>query len=217
MAAFIVDPPEFGAETPAFRKSRETIELLARRRSTAADYLTTPGPTPEELNAILTIAARAPDHRRVTPFRFIVIEGEDGAKAGEILRAAYVAANQDATPERIEAEARRFLRAPVVIAVVSRVAKHHRTPEWEQVLTAGAVCQNMLVAASAYGFAAQWLTEWYAFDDSVAAGFGLVNDDETDERFAGFVYLGSASAPPKERARPDMAAISARFGDVTPS
>ncbi len=217
MSAFIPADPDFGEELPAFRKSEEAIELLARRRSTAADYLADPGPSPDELDAILKIAARAPDHRRVTPFRFIVIEGDDRARAGDALRGAYAVSNPEATPERIEAEARRFARAPAVVAVVSRVAKHHRTPEWEQVLTVGAVCQNMLVAASAYGYAAQWLTEWYAFDPQVAAAFGLLETEDIQERFAGFVYLGSASADPKERARPDMSAITARFADVTPS
>lgn len=206
MTAFT--PPDFGQPLPPAHPSEETIRLLRLRRSTAADLLTGPGPDAEELRSILAIAARVPDHRRVSPFRFIVFEGEARAKAGAVLAEAFAAAEPEAGEARIEAERARFSRAPVVVAVVSAVDRAHRTPEWEQVLTAGAVCQLMLVAASAHGFAAQWLTEWYAYDARVTDAFGLSGD----ERIAGFVYIGTAREDPLERQRPDPAALTTRFG-----
>lgn len=169
-----------------------------------------PGPDAEALRTILEIAARVPDHRRVHPFRFIVFEGQGRARAGEILARAFKANEPEAKPDRIECERVRFLRAPVVIAVVSAVDKTHRTPEWEQVMTAGAVCQNMLIAASAHGFAAQWLTEWYAYDHSVLEAFGL----KSGERVAGFIYIGTAKEPPLERQRPDIEALVTGFGGL---
>lgn len=200
--------PELGESLPSAHPSTDTLALLRRRRSTPADHLGEPGPDAETLADIITIAARVPDHRRVTPFRFIIFEGEARAQFGEILRAAFVANEPGAEDKRIACEQNRFLRAPTIVAVISAVDENHRTPRWEQELTAGAVCQNLLLAASAHGFAAQWLTEWYAFDRTVASGLGL----EPTERVAGFIYLGAASEEPKERGRPDIAAITTRFG-----
>ena len=200
-------PPEFGAPLPAAHPSEETIELLRYRRSTAAELMMEPGPNPEELQSILQIAARISDHRRVYPFRFIVFEGEGRAKAGAIIARAFAAAEPEAAADRVEAERKRFLRAPAVIAVVSAVDRAHKTPEWEQIMTVAAVCQNMLIAASAHGFAALWITEWYAYDRAVLEGFGL----RPDERIAGFIYLGRAREAPRERQRPDLAALVSRF------
>lgn len=193
-----ISSPEFGQDLAPFAKSEETLALLRLRRSTAADCLTGPGPEGEALQAILAAGARVPDHRRVTPFRFVVFEGEARARAGEVLAAAFAKNDLEAEQARIEKERTRFMRAPVIVAVVSKVDKTHRTPEWEQILTAGAVCQNMLIAASASGFAAQWLTEWYAYDEFVLEQFGL----SAEERIAGFIYIGAAKENPKERARP---------------
>ncbi|WP_375203285.1 nitroreductase family protein [Hyphococcus sp.] len=183
--------------------------MLRMRRSTPADLLTGPGPDAAQLQDILTIAARVPDHRRVVPFRFIVFEGDARARFGAVLKEAYLANEPEAGEARATCEANRFLRAPVVVAVISKTNPDHRTPEWEQVLTSGAVCQNMLLAASAYGFAAQWLTEWYAYDDKALASLGL----EPGEKVAGYVYIGTAKEGPKERGRPDMPAIISHWGE----
>ncbi len=199
--------PKLGDPLPASRASAEAVELLRLRRSTPADFLTNPGPDEQTLASILTIAARAPDHRRVTPFRFVIFEGDARRRFGDVLREAFIAREPDADKKRVACEQRRFLRAPVVVAVVSKVDRNHRTPEWEQVLTAGAVCQNMLIAASASGFAAQWITEWYAYDVRVLVALGL----EESERIAGYIYMGSAKEAPKERARPMMDQIVTRF------
>ena len=101
-------------------------------------------------------------------------------------------------------ERTRFLRAPVVVAVVSSPVPHPAAPEWEQVLSAGAVCLNLLHASAAMGFGAQWITEWYGYDEGVKAAFGLTGP----ERFAGFVYIGTPTEQPADRERPDMAAIT---------
>ncbi len=199
--------PQLGDPLPASRASAETLALMRLRRSTPADCLNDPGPDEPTLASILTIAARAPDHRRVTPFRFVVFEGDARIRFGGVLREAFIAREPDADEKKIACEQRRFLRAPVVVAVISKVDRNHRTPEWEQILTAGAACQNMLIAASAEGFAAQWITEWYAYDARVLAALGL----DRNERVAGYIYIGSAKADPKERARPVMAQIVTRF------
>ena len=190
--------PQFGDILEPAHKSADTIALLQTRRSTAADLLTGPGPDSETLQVILEIAARVPDHRCVAPFRFIRFEGPAREKAGAVLVEAYAAQEPDADAARLEKERKRFERAPVVIGVVSNVDQTHRTPEWEQLMTAGAVCQNMLIAANAHGFAAQWLTEWYAYDASVSAAFGV----SESERVAGYIYIGTAKDRPKERRRP---------------
>ena len=195
---------QLGDELDPYQKSDETLELLRRRRSTPADLMTGPGPDAEQLALLLQVAARVPDHRRVVPYRFIIFEGEARARFGVKLRERFVANEPNADERRIAAEQNRFMRAPVVVAVISNVDKSHRTPEWEQVLSVGAVCQNLLIAASAAGFAAQWLTEWYAFDDEIASEMDLSGD----EKIAGFVYIGAAKENPKERARPDMATIT---------
>ncbi len=195
--------PEIGDEMEPHQASPEARRLLALRRSTPIDLLTEPGPSVGQLQAMLQVAARVPDHRRVVPFRFIVIAGDGRDRGGAILVEALRKADPDADETRLAAEASRFRRAPTVIAVVSSVDASHKTPEWEQVLTAGAVCQNLVLAASAHGFAASWVTEWAAYDLNVMSGLGLLSH----ERIAGFIYIGSARGNPKERPRPDMARI----------
>ena len=195
--------PELGEDLAASWPSEATLTMLRRRRSCPADFMGGPGPDKDTLADILTIAARVPDHRRVTPFRFIVFEGEARARFGAVLKAAFLQNEPGAEAAKAAFEETRFMRAPVVVAVISKTDPGHRTPEWEQVLCAGAVCHNMLLAASAHGFAAQWLTEWCAYDKTVLAAMGLAEG----EKVAGFVYIGTATENPKERGRPDMAAI----------
>ena len=199
--------PSFGASLPAARPSDDAIALLWERRSTPADFLTDPGPDGETLNGILTIAARVPDHRRVTPFRFVVFEGEARATFGDTLARTFAKDNPDASAERVECERNRFLRAPIVAAVIASPNPNHKTPLWEQTLTVGAVCQNMLLASSAFGFAAQWLTEWYAFHEDIDRALELTKD----ESVAGFIYVGTAKEDPKERARPVLDQIVKYF------
>lgn len=183
------------------------LDMLLTRRSVIANNLGEPGPDAGQLGQILTAGARAPDHKKLCPWRFILFEGEARAAFGRVLADACKRAEPDAGETRLETEAARFLRAPVVIAVISHIVDKPGVPEWEQILSAGAVCQNLLHAAAASGFSAQWITEWYAFDDAVCSALGL----EANERVAGFVYIGTAREAPKERDRPDLETIVSRW------
>jgi nitroreductase len=185
----------------------QPLDLLLARRSVLAANMQPPGPSAEDLRAILTAGARVPDHARLVPWRFVLFEGEARSRFGEVLKRAVARREPDAGAGRLETERARFERAPLVIAVISAVRADVRIPEWEQVLSAGAVCMNLLHGAHALGYAGQWLTEWYAYDDEVAAALGLGDG----ERVAGFVYIGSAAEAPAERARPDLDEIVSRW------
>src|ERR1700761_563466 len=156
--------------------------------------MTGPGPSPAELETILTIASRVPDHGKLTPWRFIVFEGDARTKAGDLIAAAFKAKYPDATAEQVAGEKGRLTRAPLVIAVVSRAAPHVKIPEWEQVLSAGAATMNLVTAAHALGFAANWITEWYAYDRGALDALGLA----ANEKIAGFVHIGRMKEKPED-------------------
>lgn len=183
--------------------SPEILDFLLTRRSVTAGKMKEPGPSEDELRTILQAGIRVPDHGKLGPWRFIVIRGEARAQLGDALADAYAKANPEANADAIEHERNRFTRAPMVVAVTSQLRETERIPEWEQVLSCGAVCQNMLHAAHASGFVAQWLTEWYAYDDDVKAALNV----EPGHRIAGFVYIGSAAEPPKDRVRPELSDV----------
>ena len=185
----------------------DTLTVLKSRRSVAPHKLTGPGPTPEQLETLLTIASRVPDHGRLVPWRFIVIEGEAGRRVGETIGAAFKADNPAASAETVEFERNRLSRAPLVIGVVSRAQPHVKIPDWEQILSAGAAAMTLVVAANAMGFATSWITEWYAFDRRVLDALGLA----PEERIAGFVHIGRPTEPPVERPRPVLADIVTRL------
>ena len=175
------------------------LKILSRRRSVKATDLVEPGPDEETLRAMLEIAIRVPDHGKLGPWRFLVLRGPARAEAGRALSARWAALHPEEPAERAELEGLRFLRAPVVVVVVSSPNRRAvKIPMWEQELSAGAACQNLLNAALFSGFGAQWLTEWYAYDRDVARTLGLAEH----ERVAGFVYIGSQNDPPEERKRP---------------
>lgn len=181
-----------------------TLALLKARRSLKPDLMTEPGPTPAELDELLTIAARVPDHKKLVPWRFIVFSGEARARFGEqIAKACEAEDTMPPSPIRLDTERKRFLRAPLVVAVVSRVQAKAGAPEWEQILSAGASAMNLCIAANAMGYATCWLTEWIAYSPRVREALGL----DASERVAGFVYIGTASARPEERPRPALADV----------
>jgi len=193
--------PEFpnqGERLAPHHKNAETLQLLTQRRSTAAVAMSEPGPSPEEIDTLLGIAQRVPDHGKMTPWRFILFQGEERANFGQILAKIWAAEN-DTDDARIDLELNRFTRAPLVIAVISNVLEKHSIPEWEQIMSAGASCQNLLIGAQAMGYASQWLTEWYAYHPFVKDALGL----RSGERVAGFIYIGSTDDQPVERVRPD--------------
>ena len=199
--------PEFGEILPAASGSTELLEILRQRRSTTVKTMVGPGPSKSEISDMLEIAARVPDHRCVAPFRFIIYQGEARERFGDILATVFSANEPAAGKREVAMERGRFTRAPLVIGVVSSVNPEHKTPVWEQQLTAGVACYNLLLAASGHGYAAQWITEWYSFDKRVGEELGLTEN----ERIAGFIYVGTARDDPRERARPDVAAITSSF------
>ncbi|WP_237479532.1 nitroreductase family protein [Lichenibacterium dinghuense] len=184
-----------------------TIALLRRRRSVPPMTMTGPGPTADEMDTILSLAARVPDHGKLAPWRFIVFEGEGRARAGEAIAGVFAADNPDAPAKRIELEKGRLGHAPTVVAVVSRAAPHVKIPEWEQLMSAGAASMNLIVAANALGFATAWLTEWYSYDARVAAALGL----QPHEKLAGFVHIGRPTVAVEDRVRPVLADVVSRF------
>jgi len=179
------------------------LDHLETRRSVKADELCAPGPDTAQLASILRIAARVPDHKKLVPWRFIVFEGDARAAIGERLAHILAEKEPDASDTRLEIERNRFLRAPVVVAVVSHTIYHPAAPEWEQILSAGAACMNLVHAVHAMGFAAHWLTEWYSYDESAREAAGL----QPHERVAGFIHLGTPNKQPQERDRPDIEKI----------
>ena len=175
-----------------------TLELLLTRRSVKAIDMIEPGPDAAALDTIIRCGIRVPDHGKLGPWRILRFIGDRRRAFGEVLAAAWQAANPNDAQGRVELERGKLLRAPVVLAVVSRVTPDHKIPQWEQQLSAAAVCQNLLIASHAMGFCAQWLTEWFSYDATVAEALGL----SPHERIAGWIHIGSAPGVPAERPRP---------------
>ena len=185
----------------------ETLALLARRRSLSPLNLVGPAPDASEIEALLRLASRVPDHGKLAPWRFIVFAGGALEAAGGIALDIKVADNPGLDETSRQAEATRFSRSPLVIAVVSRPVAHAKVPEWEQVLSAGAACMNLTTAAFAMGFASTWLTEWCAYDSRFRAAIGLADH----ERVAGFVHIGRPRIVPEDRPRPALADVVTYF------
>jgi nitroreductase len=184
----------------------ETLDLLLSRRSGSAKMMKGPGPSADQLRKILAAGVRVPDHGKLAPWRFIVFEGDGRARMGAIL-AESIAGERDISPERVEQERNRFMRAPIVIGVVSRVREQIPIPVWEQELSAGAVCMTIVFAAHAMGFVANWITEWCAYHPQVLARIGL----KPTERIAGYIYIGHPVEPLEDRPRPPVDSITTRF------
>ena len=183
------------------------IGLLLSRKSGSAKAMTGPGPDERQLKTILHAASRVPDHGKLFPWRFIVFRGDAGKRMGDLLVETLRADDPVLSPERAETERGRFLRAPVVVGVVSRVREAIPIPEWEQILSAGAACQTMLIASHALGFVANWITEWPAYHPRIKERLGL----KPGERIAGFIYIGTSAVPLEERVRPELDAIVTDF------
>ena len=176
----------------------QTIQLLKSRRSVLSKNLSSPGPNKEQLNTILEIATRVPDHRKLEPWRFIIIEGENRIKLGK--RFCEIKLEQcDLTPDQIAAEQNRYNHAPTVIVVVFSPVEH-KTPVFEQLLSCGAVCQHINLACTALGFSSQWVTNWCSFDKTAQKELGL----KPHESIAGFFHIGTAECIPNDRQRPDL-------------
>ncbi|HRP10543.1 MAG TPA: nitroreductase [Terricaulis sp.] len=202
-AANIPAAPRLNDPVSAAHESTETLALMARRRSTKIAHMSEPAPTGADLEALIHLAARVPDHGKLGPWRFVIIEGEARARAGVALARAVDPANE----ARAEQARGLFLRAPACVMVVYAPKESAKAPEWEQMLSSGAACFALLMGAHAMGYAGCWLTEWPAFDANARAALGLSDA----ERIAGFVYLGSAREGALERERADAGARISRF------
>ena len=185
----------------------DALELLKARRSVKPREMTGPGPSAAELDTILTIGARVPDHGKLAPWRFIVFEGDARERAGEVIAKVFATKNPQASPADIDVEKKRLTDAPLVIAVVSLTRPHPKVPPFEQELSAGASAMNIVTAATALGYGACWLTGWFAFDRDVLGGLGV----KADEKIAGFIHIGKATKANEDRPRPVLSDIVTRF------
>ena len=179
---------------------KDVINFLQSRRSVTAKNMDSSFVTDDDLNNILSCGIRVPDHGALTPWILTVIKDEARYRIGnKILAPEFKLNNPDASKEEIEYERNRFIRASVVIGVLSKPVSHPKIPLWEMELSAGAVCANLLIAAQSLGYAAQWLTEWYSYNKIMIKEIG--GDPKTD-KIAGFIYIGDKVKQPIERRRP---------------
>lgn len=189
-----------GTALPHPARDPSLAERLTLRRSAPAQALTTPGPSPTDLEAILEIGLRSPDHGKLFPWRLVAL--------GPRTRASWAAQlGEWASTDKERAVLAKLTRPPMTVMVISAPVESAKVPRWEQELSAGAVCMNVSHAANALGFATSWITDWYAYDSRARALMG-VGDDET---VAGFVHMGTATEPLLERPRPDAAGKVARL------
>ena len=179
---------------------KDVINFLQSRRSVTAKNMNSSFVADDDLNNILDCGIRVPDHGALTPWNLTVIKDEARYRIGnKILAPEFKLNNPDASKEEIEYERIRFIRASVVIGVLSKPVSHPKIPLWEMELSAGAVCANLLIAAQSLGYAAQWLTEWYSYNKIMIKEIG--GDPKTD-KIAGFIYIGDKVKQPIERRRP---------------
>ena len=183
-------------------------DYLLTRRSVGIAFLKEPGPDAAELEQILTIGTRVPDHGKITPWRLVVIAGEARRQAGEKLAEIAARNNPGLDEAGLEIERQRFLPAPLTIGVISSPKEHPKVPEFEQLLSAGNVAFNLVHAAHALGFAASWVTRWYTFDTEAAKMLGA----RDGERFVGFVHIGTPTAVIEDRPRPALGDVVSYWG-----
>ena len=187
--------------------SNSILDFLSRRRSVKADLLVEPGPSEQEIEQILRIASRVPDHKKLAPWRFVIFEGDGRHRFGDIIQMVCAEKEDQPSSVRLETERNRLARAPLVVAVISRVIEKPGAPEWEQVLSAGAAAFNLCLAANALGYGSCWLTEWIAYDDDIRKALGLADN----ERIVGFIHIGTATVQPDDRPRPQLDEIVTRW------
>ena len=179
-----------------FNDRSSLLSFLSTRRSCRPRDLVVPGPSPEELRRIIAIASRSPDHGKLHPWRFVHVPRPSRGEFAALLKRAYLKSNP--SPGRLEVEANEKFahQAPELIVALS-TPRDTKIPAWEQELSCGAACLNLLMAASALGYGGGWVTGWAAYSDAVRDAFGTEG-----ERLAGFIFLGTPGAPLEERDRP---------------
>jgi len=186
----------------------ELLRFLERRRSVPLTQFTGPGPDDAELRRLLAITARVPDHGRLEPWRFIIYRPQTGRAIGAKLAELAQTINGPLREDELDKERNRLARAPVAVGIVSATKEHERIPDWEQFLSAGAAAMNLVTAATAHGFAANWVTGWFCDHPEGRAILGL----SPHERVAGIVHLGHVAVPIPGRPRPDVGALSSAAG-----
>ena len=191
--------PEFGQASPP-RASPDTLALLAGRRSSSPQGLAAPAPEGAELDDLLRLAARVPDHGKMQPWRFVVLRGAGKARFAGALRGM---AERRPNPTKALASLGKLEAPPLAVAVVS-APRIGAKPVSEQRTSAAAVCTTLLIAAAAMGYGANWITDWYGEEPEALRLLGLRLDGEVPEALAGWILLGTPSEPPMERARPDV-------------
>ncbi|WP_129791090.1 nitroreductase [Sphingosinicella sp. CPCC 101087] len=181
-----------------FNDRSSTLDLLRTRRSGRPRDLVDPGPSPDELRRILEIAIRSPDHGKLHPWRFVHVPRSRRDSFAAMLQDAYRLGTP--TPGRLEVEAvDRFAhQAPELVVALSSPKDNAKIPLWEQELSCGAACMNLILAAHAFGYAAGWVTGWAAYSDAVLRAFGA-----PPERIAGFIFIGTPAITLEERPRPE--------------
>ncbi len=189
----------------------DTLTLLKTRRSIPAAFLSDPGPDGEALRDLLTIGTRVPDHGKLAPWRFVLVTGENRGAFADAIGALHLKKRPDDEAKREEIVTR-YRTCPLSIAVISRTAAHPKIPEWEQFISAGAVAMNLVVAAHALGYAAQWLTGWVAEDADAARLLGA----RDGEKIVALIHVGTPRMPPSERARPDIDALTTNWSPENP-
>ena len=184
------------------------LAFLKSRKSASAKAMGGPGPTPAQLNEILGIAMRVPDHGKLTPWRFVIFGGLARAQVGELFAKRWAELNPTHSADTLAFHAGMFMRAPLVVAVVSTATQHIKIPMWEQQMSAAAVCFNLVLAAQAIGFDAQWMTDWVAYDVDAKAAMGL----KQGEQIAGLIYIGKSTVPLEDRPRPEVTTLITHWG-----
>jgi nitroreductase len=183
------------------------LTFLKTRKSASAKAMGGPGPDAAQLRDILSIAVRVPDHGKLNPWRFVLFEGAARGQVGDRFAARFAELHPDYPAENITFQKGLFLRAPVVVAVVSTAAVHAKIPVWEQQMSAAAVCFNLVLAAQSLGFDSQWQSDWVAYDAGAKAAMGV----SASENVAGLIYVGTSSVALEDRPRPDAAALTTRW------
>ena len=179
---------------------KNIIKFLQSRRSITAKNMIDHNINKDDLDTILNCGIRAPDHGALNPWKLIVIKNNARLRIGnDILAKEFKINNPEATEEELDYERKRFCRANVIIAVLFKPVSHPKIPLWEMELSSGAVCTTLLIAAQSLGYAAQWLTEWYAYSKAIIIELG--GNPDTD-KVAGFIYIGNKEKDPIERRRP---------------
>ncbi|MBA3677305.1 MAG: nitroreductase [Sphingosinicella sp.] len=184
------------------------LSLLRTRRSGRPRDLVEPGPSDSDLKEIVGIASRTPDHGKLAPWRFVHVAKGDRPAFAALLHRAYLLSNPEPSRPELEAVDRLANQAPTLIVALSRPVRNHKIPVWEQELSCGAACMNLLHGAHALGFAAGWVTGWASYSDEVRQAFA-----EGDERMAGFIFIGTPALPQEERPRPLIDTIYSKWSD----